>query len=170
MLLTMYQLLIWQTNLAIDMYSNSLKTLLLTVILAIISSVAQFLGIFFQFLALVLEIDWSPSYTCGCLSTCLFLVLQVVPILRAGLALAEHAASVLPATNTYHLGMLDYKERQNCWSLVYSSSMLGLLVTLLGSCSDLYEGMTISCVWLFGCFCGCIFTSFMSLKDNSGFF
>ncbi|KAJ8441570.1 hypothetical protein Cgig2_026371 [Carnegiea gigantea] len=29
----------------------------------------------------------------------------VVPILRAGLALAEHAASVLPATNTYHLGI-----------------------------------------------------------------
>ncbi|XP_071720872.1 uracil phosphoribosyltransferase [Rutidosis leptorrhynchoides] len=29
----------------------------------------------------------------------------VVPILRAGLALAEHAASVLPATKTYHLGV-----------------------------------------------------------------
>ncbi|XP_008777639.1 uracil phosphoribosyltransferase-like [Phoenix dactylifera] len=29
----------------------------------------------------------------------------VIPILRAGLALAEHAPSVLPATKTYHLGM-----------------------------------------------------------------
>ncbi|XP_042404265.1 uracil phosphoribosyltransferase-like [Zingiber officinale] len=29
----------------------------------------------------------------------------IVPILRAGLALAEHASSVLPATKTYHLGM-----------------------------------------------------------------
>ncbi|KAK8968122.1 Uracil phosphoribosyltransferase [Platanthera guangdongensis] len=29
----------------------------------------------------------------------------IVPILRAGLALADHASSVLPATNTYHLGM-----------------------------------------------------------------
>lgn len=28
----------------------------------------------------------------------------VVPILRAGLALAEHASSILPATKTYHLG------------------------------------------------------------------
>ncbi|WOL04679.1 uracil phosphoribosyltransferase-like [Canna indica] len=30
---------------------------------------------------------------------------MIVPILRAGLALAEHASSVLPATVTYHLGM-----------------------------------------------------------------
>ncbi|XP_041028870.1 uracil phosphoribosyltransferase-like isoform X2 [Juglans microcarpa x Juglans regia] len=29
----------------------------------------------------------------------------VVPILRAGLALAEHASSLLPATKTYHLGL-----------------------------------------------------------------
>ncbi|KAJ8450165.1 hypothetical protein Cgig2_033359 [Carnegiea gigantea] len=29
----------------------------------------------------------------------------VVPILRAGLALAEHAGSILPATRTYHLGV-----------------------------------------------------------------
>ncbi|KAI3473188.1 hypothetical protein Pfo_030480 [Paulownia fortunei] len=31
--------------------------------------------------------------------------IAIVPILRAGLALAEHASSVLPATNTYHLGI-----------------------------------------------------------------
>ncbi|PNX92518.1 uracil phosphoribosyltransferase, partial [Trifolium pratense] len=30
----------------------------------------------------------------------------VIPILRAGLALAEHAASILPATKTYHLEWL----------------------------------------------------------------
>ncbi|WOL14029.1 uracil phosphoribosyltransferase [Canna indica] len=29
----------------------------------------------------------------------------IVPVLRAGLALAEHASSILPATRTYHLGM-----------------------------------------------------------------
>uniref|UniRef100_A0A2P2JU79 uracil phosphoribosyltransferase n=1 Tax=Rhizophora mucronata TaxID=61149 RepID=A0A2P2JU79_RHIMU len=29
----------------------------------------------------------------------------VIPILRAGLALAEHASSILPATKTYHLGL-----------------------------------------------------------------
>ncbi|CAL4901088.1 unnamed protein product [Urochloa decumbens] len=29
----------------------------------------------------------------------------VIPILRAGLALAEHAPSILPATKTYHLGL-----------------------------------------------------------------
>ncbi|EPS61979.1 uracil phosphoribosyltransferase, partial [Genlisea aurea] len=31
--------------------------------------------------------------------------ISIVPILRAGLALAEHAASLLPATKTYHLGI-----------------------------------------------------------------
>ncbi|XP_057971034.1 uracil phosphoribosyltransferase isoform X1 [Malania oleifera] len=31
--------------------------------------------------------------------------IAVVPILRAGLALSEHAASILPATKTYHLGI-----------------------------------------------------------------
>ncbi|KAG8085808.1 hypothetical protein GUJ93_ZPchr0010g10283 [Zizania palustris] len=31
--------------------------------------------------------------------------IMVVPILRAGLALAEHASSILPATKTYHLGL-----------------------------------------------------------------
>ncbi|KAL9267464.1 Uracil phosphoribosyltransferase-like protein [Drosera capensis] len=30
----------------------------------------------------------------------------IVPILRAGLALAEYAASILPSTRTYHLGQL----------------------------------------------------------------
>lgn len=34
----------------------------------------------------------------------------VVPILRAGLALAEHASSVLPATKTYHLGIARNEE------------------------------------------------------------
>ncbi|OAY85387.1 Uracil phosphoribosyltransferase [Ananas comosus] len=30
---------------------------------------------------------------------------MIIPILRAGLALAEHASTILPATRTYHLGM-----------------------------------------------------------------
>lgn len=34
----------------------------------------------------------------------------VVPILRAGLALAEHASSILPATKTYHLGVSRNEE------------------------------------------------------------
>ncbi|KAL8152727.1 hypothetical protein V2J09_010487 [Rumex salicifolius] len=34
----------------------------------------------------------------------------VIPILRAGLALAEHAASILPATKTYHLGVARDEE------------------------------------------------------------
>ncbi|XP_060202039.1 uracil phosphoribosyltransferase [Lycium barbarum] len=34
----------------------------------------------------------------------------IVPILRAGLALAEHAASILPATKTYHLGVSRNEE------------------------------------------------------------
>ncbi|KAE8706044.1 Uracil phosphoribosyltransferase [Hibiscus syriacus] len=34
----------------------------------------------------------------------------IVPILRAGLALAEHASSILPATKTYHLGVSRNEE------------------------------------------------------------
>ncbi|WVZ17658.1 hypothetical protein V8G54_010640 [Vigna mungo] len=36
--------------------------------------------------------------------------LAIIPILRAGLALAEHASSVLPATKTYHLGISRNEE------------------------------------------------------------
>lgn len=36
--------------------------------------------------------------------------IAIVPILRAGLALAEHAPSVLPSTNTYHLGISRNEE------------------------------------------------------------
>ncbi|CAI9766253.1 unnamed protein product [Fraxinus pennsylvanica] len=35
---------------------------------------------------------------------------SIVPILRAGLALAEHASSILPATKTYHLGIVRDEE------------------------------------------------------------
>ncbi|XP_077216517.1 uracil phosphoribosyltransferase [Tasmannia lanceolata] len=34
----------------------------------------------------------------------------IVPILRAGLALVEHASSILPATKTYHLGICRNEE------------------------------------------------------------
>ncbi|KAJ3668922.1 hypothetical protein LUZ60_010872 [Juncus effusus] len=36
--------------------------------------------------------------------------ITIIPILRAGLALAEHATAVLPATKTYHLGMCRNEE------------------------------------------------------------
>lgn len=58
--------------------------------------------------------DWLPTIT-GEIQTPLAVAnvefidprepVVVVPILRAGLALAEHAASVLPAAKTYHLGV-----------------------------------------------------------------
>lgn len=34
----------------------------------------------------------------------MFACLQVIPILRAGLVLLEQAATLLPASETYHLG------------------------------------------------------------------
>ena len=34
----------------------------------------------------------------------MLLLVQVVPILRAGLVLLENAATLLPASETYHLG------------------------------------------------------------------
>lgn len=39
---------------------------------------------------------------------------QVVPILRAGLALVEHASVVLPATKTYHLGITISQDQALC--------------------------------------------------------
>lgn len=50
-------------------------------------------AIFLSFLVIIHE-HWLIS----------FLTLQIIPILRAGLALAEHASTILPATRTYHLG------------------------------------------------------------------
>lgn len=40
-------------------------------------------------------------------------VLKIIPILRAGLALAEHASSILPATKTYHLGTFTYAKYES---------------------------------------------------------
>ncbi len=37
-------------------------------------------------------------------------VLQVVPILRAGLVLVEQIATVLPAQVTYHVGLVRNEE------------------------------------------------------------
>ncbi|KAJ4850735.1 hypothetical protein Tsubulata_035939 [Turnera subulata] len=58
--------------------------------------------------------DWLPTVT-GEIQTPLDVAsvefidprepVAVIPILRAGLALAEHASSILPATKTYHLGI-----------------------------------------------------------------
>ncbi|KAF8719580.1 hypothetical protein HU200_024317 [Digitaria exilis] len=44
----------------------------------------------------------------------------VIPILRAGLVLAEHASSVLPATKTYHLGKLT----RQCGTIVTALDLL----------------------------------------------
>ncbi|KAG8042945.1 hypothetical protein GUJ93_ZPchr0465g6476 [Zizania palustris] len=58
--------------------------------------------------------DWLPTITGEiqtpvAVSTVEFIdprqPIMVVPILRAGLALAENASSILPATKTYHLGL-----------------------------------------------------------------
>ncbi|CAI9762003.1 unnamed protein product [Fraxinus pennsylvanica] len=58
--------------------------------------------------------DWLPTVsgeiqTPMCLASVEFIdqrdPVVVVPILRAGLALAEHASSILPAMKTYHLGI-----------------------------------------------------------------
>ncbi|KAK9154371.1 hypothetical protein Sjap_001851 [Stephania japonica] len=58
--------------------------------------------------------DWLPTVT-GEIQTPLGVAsvefidprepVMIVPILRAGLALVEHASSILPATKTYHLGV-----------------------------------------------------------------
>ncbi|KAL6520952.1 hypothetical protein OROGR_017521 [Orobanche gracilis] len=60
-----------------------------------------------DFLKQVLEKSKLAIYCVELIYSSSFLELSdgIVPILRAGLALAEHASSVLPATNTYHLGI-----------------------------------------------------------------
>ncbi|KAG1365811.1 putative Delta-1-pyrroline-5-carboxylate synthase 1 [Cocos nucifera] len=51
---------------------------------------------------------------------------QVIPILRAGLALAEHAPSVLPATKTYHLVVAsEYLEARQLVSIELSINHAG---------------------------------------------
>ncbi|XP_073114729.1 uracil phosphoribosyltransferase [Elaeis guineensis] len=45
----------------------------------------------------------------------------IIPILRAGLALAEHAPSVLPATITYHLGM--HRDEETLQPSVYLNKL-----------------------------------------------
>ncbi|KAF5198534.1 Uracil phosphoribosyltransferase [Thalictrum thalictroides] len=63
--------------------------------------------------------DWLPTVT-GEIQTPLGVAsvefidprepVVIVPILRAGLALVEHASSILPATKTYHLGLVRNEE------------------------------------------------------------
>ncbi len=53
-------------------------------------------------------------------------VLQVVPILRAGLVLVEQIATVLPAQVTYHVGLVRNEETLQvmciqCHSCIHSS-------------------------------------------------
>lgn len=63
--------------------------------------------------------DWLPTVT-GEIQTPLGVAsvefidprepILIIPILRAGLALVEHASSILPATKTYHLGISRNEE------------------------------------------------------------
>ncbi|XP_052155957.1 uracil phosphoribosyltransferase [Oryza glaberrima] len=46
---------------------------------------------------------------------------MVVPILRAGLAMAENASSVLPATKTYHLGLR--RDEETLQPLIYLNNL-----------------------------------------------
>lgn len=52
------------------------------------------------------------------------IVLQIIPILRAGLALAEHASSVLPATKTYHLGKEWLEGDEQIFTVLNASFLL----------------------------------------------
>ena len=66
---------------------------------------------------------WLSWELCWAINLYIILfLLQVVPILRAGLALTEHASSILPATKTYHLGRENHACRQS------SSGKLGVRV------------------------------------------
>ncbi len=49
-------------------------------------------------------ISWTSTRASKCT------VLQVVPILRAGLVLVEQIATVLPAQVTYHVGLVRNEE------------------------------------------------------------
>jgi uracil phosphoribosyltransferase len=42
--------------------------------------------------------------------------LQVIPILRAGLVLLEQASTLLPASETYHLGYVRDDETLQVWT------------------------------------------------------
>jgi hypothetical protein len=52
----------------------------------------------------------------------LLLRLQVIPILRAGLVLLEQAATLLPASETYHLGYVRNDETLQVQNSSSSSS------------------------------------------------
>jgi uracil phosphoribosyltransferase len=59
-------------------------------------------------------------------------LLQVVPILRAGLVLLEQAATLLPASETYHLGYVRDDETLQVGSDVRHHSMIASVMTALG--------------------------------------
>lgn len=65
------------------------------------------------------------------------LILQVIPILRAGLVLVEHASSILPAIKTYHLGKVVLMHACVV-DKVCSGLRFGLFITLEGlkECHD----------------------------------
>lgn len=65
------------------------------------------------------------------------LLMQVVPILRAGLILMEQAATLLPVTQTYHVGYV--RDDQTLEVCADSAA------ALLGSCSDAAAACLCAC-------------------------
>jgi uracil phosphoribosyltransferase len=61
-------------------------------------------------------------YQCPCHALLPLMLLQVVPILRAGLVLLEQAATLLPAQETYHLGYVRDDETLQVWIQVQQDS------------------------------------------------
>lgn len=73
---------------------------------------------------MISELVVLPSIIFICAASCFLVahceidptncIRQVVPILRAGLALVENASAVLPATKTYHLGITISQDQALC--------------------------------------------------------
>jgi hypothetical protein len=72
---------------------------------------------------------WALHHTDRCFWS---LLLQVVPILRAGLVLLEQAATLLPASETYHLGYVRDDETLQVGSDVRHHSMIATVMTAFG--------------------------------------
>jgi uracil phosphoribosyltransferase len=49
--------------------------------------------------------------------------LQVIPILRAGLVLLEQASTLLPASETYHLGYVRDDETLQVWTAAVATAV-----------------------------------------------
>ena len=52
-------------------------------------------------------------------------LLQIVPVLRAGLVLLEQAQQVIPVSETYHVGYVRDEETLQVWSMNVSGQGSG---------------------------------------------